>query len=275
MKIAVFSDVHGNLPALEAVVDDIERWDADQVIINGDLISRGPYSLACLNLVRARFPQARLLKGNHEALVLACAGRPLDPDDPTAELRRFAHWTARQLGERVAELRTWEEHVDFENAEGRSFHVTHGSRLGDRCGIHPEIAADELERRLGEPRDLFVGSHTHRPMTRSFNGTLVVNVGSVGQPLDTDPRAAYGQFELRGARWNATVARVRYDKQRAEQDFVDSGFLDECGPFARLIFTELRESRRHVGPWMSRYLEAVKTGEISVAHGVQTYLERV
>ena len=59
MKIAILSDVHGNLPALTAVLEDIERWRADQVIVNGDLVSRGPYRLDCLRLLQARIPHAR------------------------------------------------------------------------------------------------------------------------------------------------------------------------------------------------------------------------
>ncbi|RRQ21497.1 metallophosphoesterase family protein [Thiohalobacter thiocyanaticus] len=272
MKIAVLSDVHGNLPALSAVLDDIEGWGADQVILNGDLVNRGPCSLECLRLLQTRVPESRCIKGNHEAYVLACAEDPLSPEDPTRELRLFAHWTYHQLGSAVADIAAWVEHYDLDAPAGASLHITHGSRLGYRAGISASTSAEELAEKLGPPRDLFVGSHTHKPLIKRFNGTLVVNTGSVGQPLDGDERAAYGRFTLENGRWQAEIARVPFDKPRALQDMDESGFLEHGGAVTRLIRLELEQARMHVGSWMREYLPRVKAGEISVAAGVESYL---
>jgi len=273
MKICVLSDVHGNLPALQAVVEDIERWGPDHVIVNGDLVSRGPLSLGCLRLLQERLPHSHFLTGNHEELVVACAGRVPNPEDPTFDLRRFAHWTAAQLGAAVAEIAAWGDHLDLSDPGGHSVvHVTHGSMVGNRDGIHPETTDSALPAKLGDPRDLFIASHTHRPMVRRFDATLVANVGSVGQPLDEDPRAAYGRFSFHTGAWRAEIARVAYDKAQAERDLVDSGFLDDGGPMARIIQHELRHSQMHAGNWMSIYLKRVKAGEISVADAVDEYL---
>lgn len=273
MKIAVLSDVHGNLPALEAVLHDVEAWGADQVVVNGDLVSRGPYSLQCLRLLQARCPAARFLTGNHETYVLCCADTPADPDSPTLAIDRFAQWALDQLGETVEELRAWADHLDLVGLEGgASLHITHGSRLGNRDGISWRTTEDELPAKLGEPRDLFIGSHTHKPLQRRFQGTLVVNTGSVGQPMDGDPRASYGRFRLVGGRWEAEIRRVDYDRAQAQRDFLESGFLQEAGPMARLIYRELQECRAHVGPWRRRYLDAVKRREIGVTAAVEAYL---
>lgn len=273
MKLAILSDIHGNLPALSAVLDDIERWQPDQVIVNGDLVSRGPYSLECLRLLQSRFAQAHYLTGNHETYVLRCADEPADPDSPTRDIDRFADWALRQLGAAVDELRAWNDHLDLTDLDqGASVHITHGSRLGNRDGISARTADDDLPAKLGTPRDLFVGSHTHKPLLRHFNGTLVVNTGSVGQPMDDDARASYGRFMLHEGRWQAEIARVAYDKAQAERDFVKSGFLSEAGPMARLIYRELCESRSHVGLWHKRYLDAIKSRRITVADAVEEYL---
>lgn len=272
MKIAVLSDVHGNVPALTAVLDDIERWQPDEVILNGDLVNRGAYSLECLRLLQSRLPACHCIKGNHEAYVLACADDSMPPDDPTRELRLFAHWTYRQLGEAVGEIAAWADHYDRDDLEGGSLHITHGSRLGYRAGISLSTPDEELPVRLGEARDLFVGSHTHKPMVKNFKDTLVVNSGSVGQPLDGDHRAAYGRFTFDGGRWQAEIARVEFDTPRALRDLEESGFLDEGGPIARLIRLELEQAQMHVGPWMREYLPRVKAGEISVDRGVSEYL---
>jgi predicted phosphodiesterase len=272
MKIAVLSDIHGNVPALEAVLDDIASWRADEVIVNGDLVSRGPYSLRCLRRLQQRCPQARCLKGNHETFVLACADTPMDPTDPTVELGRFAYWTAAQLGPALDAIRGFGEHIDRMDLDGGSVHVTHGSRLGDRDGIRAETPDADLPAKLGDPRTLFIASHTHRPMLRRFNGTLIANVGSVGQPFDGDPRAAYGRFVFDASRWHASIARVSYDRSQAARDFADSGFLDEGGPLARLIYLEWQQARAHVGLWRTRYLHQVRSGARTATQAVEEYL---
>lgn len=273
MKIAVLSDVHGNVPALSAVLDDVETWRPDLLVMNGDLVSRGPYSVECIQLLRARAPDCRYLTGNHETYVLRCADEPAEPDSPTLEIDRFAEWTVRKLGGLLDDIRRWGDHLDLTGLDrGASAHITHGSRLGNRDGISARTPDADLPAKLGEPRDLFVGSHTHQPLLRHFNGSLVVNTGSVGQPMDGDPRAAYGRFTLQAGSWQAEIARVAYDKPQAERDFVESGFLVEAGPMARLIYLELRQSRTHVGPWRRQFLEAIKARELSVAAAVDRYL---
>ncbi|MEN8129769.1 MAG: metallophosphoesterase [Pseudomonadota bacterium] len=272
-KIAVLSDIHGNLPALEAVLEDIEQWRPDRLIVNGDLVSRGPCSLVCLRLLQERKSQSFFIKGNHETFVISCAEGACEPEGPSADLNRFAQWTAAQIGKSVVdEIRAWSDHLDLVSVGEGSIHVTHGSRLGNRDGIFPRTSDEDLSAKLGDPRDLFIASHTHQPLIRRFNGTQVVNVGSVGQPLDGDSRSAYGRFVFRHGQWCAEIVRLKYDKDRAERDFIDSGFLHEAGPLAQLIYLEVRQSRGHVGRWMRRYFQAVMVSEISVKTAVEEYL---
>jgi putative phosphoesterase len=273
MKIAVLSDVHGNVPALEAVLEDIARWQPDEVIVNGDLINRGPCSLAVLELLQRELPATRFLRGNHENWVLYSAEQGPQPQSPTFEIDRFAHWAVAQMGEALQEVGGWDDHLDLTDLEGGSLHITHGSRLGDRMGIPPECEGEELQQRLGDPRDLFVASHTHRAFRREVDGNIVINTGSVGQPFDGDVRASYARLQFRGGSWQASIERVAYDRERATADFERSGFLAEGGALTRLIFREFCEARMHVGPWRRRYLEAVKAGEIGVAGAVARYLE--
>jgi len=273
MKLAVLSDIHGNVPALEAVLEDIHHWQADEVIINGDVINRGPYSLQVLDLLHHQLPAAPRILGNHESFTLYSAQHPLTPEDPKYDLRRLAQWTATQLGESLKLFDTWLDHLDLTELEGAaSLHITHGSRLGNRDGIGPSTQEHELPAKLGERRDLFVASHTHRPMVREYAGGLVVNTGSVGQPLDGDARAAYARLELRHGRWQAQTRRVAYDKPQAIRDFHDSGFLEHAGPVGWLIYSEHRLNSMYVGPMMRQYLDDIEQQRLSVRDAVQRYL---
>ncbi|HEY0634984.1 MAG TPA: metallophosphoesterase family protein [Gammaproteobacteria bacterium] len=271
MKLAVLSDVHGNLPALEAVAEELLRWRPDRIVINGDLINRGPNSLACLQLLQRAFPTIELLKGNHEEFVLSCAARDDHPHHPTFELRRFAHWTHAQLGEAMQQIAQWPDHLDEASLAG-SLHITHASRRGKRDGISQRTTDEELAEKLGERRSLFITSHTHKPLIRRFDTTLIVNTGSVGSPSDHDPRAAYGRFQFDGHAWHAEIARIAFDRERALRDFSASGFIEQGGALTRLMREELRHARIFVGPWNERYLEAVLTGTIDVASAVQQFL---
>lgn len=273
MKLAVLSDIHGNVPALEAVLEHLASWRPDRVVVNGDLVSRGPCSLAVLQTLQRGLPEATLLRGNHEHFVLQCAA---EPDSAHAVLHAFAYWSMRQLGDRVETLREWDDHLDWTGLEqGSSFHITHGSRHGNRDGLKPEINDSALRDKVGSGRALFVGSHTHRPMVRDLDGDLVVNTGSVGQPFDGDARASYARCQFVGGRWQVAIARVAYDKQRAERDFFDSGFLDQCGPLARLIFTEHRYNRMLLGTWMGRYGAAVDAGSVAAETAVRDFLSEL
>ncbi|MBE0511407.1 MAG: metallophosphatase family protein [Chromatiales bacterium] len=273
MKIAVLSDVHGNTPALQAVLADIQAWGADSVIVNGDLVNRGPCSLAAWGLLQALRENVYLLRGNHENWVLHAAAHDPNPHSPTHEIDRLVHWTVAQLGNALPSLHAWADHLDLDELDGASLHITHGSRLGDRKGIQPECEGEELRQKLGDPRALFVVSHTHRAFRRELDGNILINTGSVGQPFDGDVRASYARLQFWRGRWQGEIRRVAYDREQAIRDFEQSGFLDQAGALAPLIFREFVEAQMRVGPWRRQWLARVQAGEISVAEAVQAYLK--
>jgi predicted phosphodiesterase len=275
MKIAVLSDVHGNTPALGAVLEDLQAWGAELLIVNGDLINRGPYSLAAWGLLQAEQPDCYLLRGNHENWVLHAAAHGPKPETPSYEIDRLAHWTVAQLGDALPSLHAWADHLDLDEMEGASLHITHGSRLGDRKGIQPECEGEELRQKLGDPRALFVVSHTHRAFRRELDGNILINTGSVGQPFDGDVRASYARLQFLRGRWQGAIRRVAYDRAQAIRDFEQSGFLDEAGALAPLIFREFVEAQMRVGPWRRQWLARIQAGEIGVAAAVDAYLKEI
>ncbi len=275
MKIAVLSDVHGNLPALEAVLEDIARWVPDQVIVNGDLINRGPSSHQVLQLLLQQCPESTFLKGNHESFVLACGLDEEPRSGPIYEIRRFAHWTHEQMGEEMERIARWGDSLDLDDLDGGSLHVTHGTRLGNRDGISPRTEDHELPAKLGDPRDLFVTSHTHWPLVRKFNDTLLVNSGSVGSPFDRDHRSCYAQLSFSRGRWRVEIVRLDYDWSQTERDYVETGFIEAGGPITRVMLMELRYARGMIAPWMRNYEAAVLRGDITLERSVELHLEQM
>jgi predicted phosphodiesterase len=276
MKIAVLSDVHGNRPALEAVLEHMLQWGPDRVIVNGDLINRGPCSLHVLQLLLQTYPQTTFLKGNHECFVLACARDEEPRAGPIYEMRKFTHWTYDQIGgELLDRIGNWEDGLDLGELGGGELHITHGTCLGNRDGITPRTRDHELADKLGDRRGLFITSHTHWPFIREYRGTSVVNSGSVGAPFDQDHRAAYLQLSLTRGRWDTEIVRLDYDRALAERDYRQSGFLDAGGPMTRIMLMELRYSRGLIGPWMRNYETAVLRGEITLEQSVDIHLDRM
>jgi predicted MPP superfamily phosphohydrolase len=106
MKIAVLSDVHANWIALQAVANDIARWGADQVIVAGDLINRGPRPVECWQFVQEmrRVRGWQLILGNHEEYVLHQAQPSTPRSGPWFDVHEASYWTYRQLADQIPAL---------------------------------------------------------------------------------------------------------------------------------------------------------------------------
>lgn len=275
MKIALFSDVQANLPAMEEMIDRIEHWNPDLVVMNGDLVNRGPSSLECLDLWRELEQRRRCVavRGNHEDFVHDCRLNP-PPTPAEAELRAFTDWTANQLGERIDECMAWPDQFLFHapNAPDRWVHVTHGTLKSNRQGILRSTPDEEIAAVMPHGVDLFVTAHTHRPLQRVVDGVTVLNLGSVGSPFDRDPRASYARLVWNGNDWQTSIERFEYDRDRADRDYFDSGFYEGGGPLARLIYEEWRRAEGMINRWRQQYQAAVRAGEISADRAVDEFL---
>lgn len=299
MKIAVFADVHSNLDALETVLDHIDRWGPDRVLCAGDIINRGPNPLACTERVvnRAMAEDWGLIYGNHERYVLKYGKGNLPDRGPEFEIIRHAKWTYDQLAGQtgqagrdstsrqdstnrpdcpdslVESLEALPFQWSMTDVAGNEFRMVHASMLGDRKGIFPDDSEESLREKIAPAPKVLVVGHTHRPLIRTVDEALVVNVGAVGAPFDRDPRAAYAQLTFEAGAWKAEIIRLDYDRERAIARFHESGYLEDSGDFARLILAEFREARSLIPGWYRAYEERVMEGEISLKASVDRYLE--
>lgn len=276
MKIAIISDIHGNWPALMRVAEDIAQWQPDQVVVNGDIINRGPCSAQCWRFVWQRQQQDgwHLLRGNHEDYVLSCADADPDMDDPAAQMQAFAHWTYQQMGTAVADVAQLGDQFSWVPANGRELRAVHAAMGNNRLGVYPDTSDDDIRQQIAPAPALFVTSHTHRPLQRPLDDSLVVNIGSVGAPFDGDKRLSYGRFVWRPQTdWQSEIVRLDYDWQQTEKDYASSGFLEAGGPMAQLMLIEHRYSRGLIHRWSTRYYEPVLARQISLADSVRQLLQ--
>lgn len=272
MKLAIISDIHGNLPALEAVIEDIQRWQADQLIINGDLINRGTLSRACLEFLLQLPMQKTFLKGNHEEFVISCESFDEPVDSLPYKIREFAHWTYEQVLPHIETIKTWENQLDIVLNDQDHLHITHGTKIGNRDSIGRNTSEEALSAKVGQDYDFFITSHTHYPLIRQFNRTLILNTGSVGAPFDGDKRSSYGRFWLSEQQWKMKIQRVEYDRQAAIDNYYRSGFLEQCGELPKIMLRELQLTRSLLGPWMQQYAPTVMAGELTFEAAVKQHL---
>jgi len=275
MKIAVISDIHGNMPALETVTEDLERWRPDAVIVDGDIVNRGPCSLAAWQFVQKQVKDNawQVVKGNHEEYVLDCATPAQEFDPPTIKIRQYAQWTYEQLNDQIADIAALPDQVSINGPDDSEFRVVHGSMRNNRDGVYPKTTDKELREQIAPAPSVFVTGHTHRPLMRQVDKTLVVNVGAVGAPFDGDPRLSYGRFTFTQSHgWQGEIKRLAYDTAQTERDYVSSGFLEHGGPLAQLMLVEHRRSGGLIYRWASRYQEAVINHELTLEESVRNVL---
>lgn len=275
MKIAVISDIHGNLPALETAVADLSTWQPDQVVVNGDIVNRGPRSHDCLRLIQAKHEEQgwHVLRGNHEDFVIGCGAPGTPRQGPRFEIIRFACWARQQLNGEMAFLQDLPQQFSWLAPDGSEFRVTHASMRNNRDGLYHNADDDRLRRQIAPAPAVFVTGHTHRPFIRQVDETLIVNTGSIGTPFDKDTRPSYGRFtwdESNG--WQAEIVRLDYDHSLIEKDYVETGFLTEAGPLTQLMLVELRKGRGLIYRWGELYEKAILDGEISIEESVRRLL---
>jgi diadenosine tetraphosphatase ApaH/serine/threonine PP2A family protein phosphatase len=208
--IALLYDVHGNLPALEAVLDDAEAAGAEHHLVGGDVAAFGAWPESVLMVLRERVPDAVWLRGNTERWLTEEGRLPDLPEDHLMHPAALA--CAEALGpEPVAALFRLQQRVEL---PGGGLAV-HGSPVSDMRSFLPEPAPDEADLLLNGLWPLLVFGHLHLQFARTaVDGTTqLVAPGSVGVPLDGDPRAAYALLDP--ATGHADLRRVAYDHERS------------------------------------------------------------
>ena len=278
MKVAVLSDIHGNFAAFSVVVADIDRWRPDLVVVNGDVLNQGPYPERCLALIEERVARGGwlALRGNHEDFVLDASRRDVATlTPPQRDLFRTSYWTLDRLTpDQFRMIEGWEARHDLEVAGDRLV-VTHASIHSNMDGAVPWMTDETLNGKIDPAAAAFVTSHTHFFFQRRVGGTLIVNSGSVGRPLDGDRRTGYARLEHRASGWIATTVRLDYDEDQFSRDLVDSGFVIACRPFSDLLLREWREARGYHTGWRRTYLEPFLAGRISGADSIAAYLASI
>ncbi|HEY51908.1 MAG TPA: metallophosphoesterase family protein [Caldilineae bacterium] len=282
MRLAIIADIHGNLPALEAVMAELERRQPDVVIVDGDLINAVPFSGGVVDTIRAQ--DWLVVRGNHEFYYLNFGTERDVSGSKDADRWGQLHWLVEHLTpEQGRYLAALPDDLSLFFSNTRPLRVAHGVPGHNRRGFVPEQPDEEIVVTLRErvEDDLLITAHTHvqfdrqvrSPASRTKYDTnphsyhdaranearrwRIINPGSVGLPLNGDVRAQFvlldsvsPDAEFGG--WRATHVRVPYDRRPALRAYETSGMLAAGGVMSTLFYWELVTAEREI-PYFFRW----------------------
>jgi putative phosphoesterase len=228
-SVAVITDVHANLPALEAALRRIEELGIERVYCGGDLVGYGPHPNEVCRLIEDR--AIPTIYGNYDYAI----ARDLDDcgcayvNQHDRELgQKSVEWTLAHTDQRSKDFMR-ELPFDLRFAVGeRSVHLVHGSPRKVNEYLFEDKPPSLYERLAGaEDADTLVFGHTHKPWVREYGGVLFVNCGSVGKPKDGDPRAAFAVLRPGARHAEVTIERVGYDADAVAREVAAAGLPAE------------------------------------------------
>jgi len=259
MKIAFFSDLHGNLAALQAVLEDIDRREVDMAFCGGDLVGYGAFPNEVIDLLRLR--QWPVIMGNYDQGVgqdaddCGCAYR----DEVSRALgQRSMAWTKKRVtAGNKAYLRNLPTKIGLV-INGKKILMVHGSPRRINEYLFEDRLVSAVARLFqAEEAEVIICGHTHLPYIRGMiveesretgagpagqmstrllpgGHFILINGGSVGKPKDGDPRASYALIDYQDGNWQNEIIRVGYDVETMARAIEQSGLPVEYAERLRL-----------------------------------------
>jgi putative phosphoesterase len=228
-RVAVITDIHANLPALEAALARVDELGIEDVYCGGDLVGYGPHpDEVCALIAERGIPT---IYGNYDYAIardLDDCGCAYVTQEDRALGQRSVEWTLANTGPAAKDFMR-ELPFDLRFTVGaNAVHLVHGSPRKVNEYLFEDKPAS-LYQRLAEAEtdDVLVFGHTHKPWVREHGGVLFVNCGSVGKPKDGDPRGAFAVLDGTGARLDVTIERVTYDVEAVAADVRAAGLPAE------------------------------------------------
>ena len=233
MKYALISDVHANLPALDAVLRDIDARQVDAIYHLGDLTGYSPWPNEVVALLRRRGIPG--IAGNYDSTVATnykhCGCRAENAREE--ELSHISYeWTREHVSvETKSYLASLPFRIDIRplggHVSGPAIVLMHGNQTLNTVYVtedRPDSFLEKMAAAVGAcAGDMICFGHTHKPWQRVVNEVQFINTGSVGRPKDGDPRACYALISSSGIGLTAEFVRVEYDLELIAREIVRSG----------------------------------------------------
>ncbi len=232
MKVALIGDVHANLPALEAVLEDAHQRGVEAIWNVGDFVGYGAFPDQVVQ--RLQQEEALSIIGNYDLKTLQVKKKKKKwEDNKTPEKWLAFKWAYDNLSKESRDyLRSLPEEIRLEEA-GKRILLIHGSPDSNKEHLTPDTPEERLlELAKMAEADIIVCGHSHQPFKREIEGVWFINTGSVGRPDDGDPRACYAIMQLEPQSFELDHYRIEYDVERAAAAIREVGLPET---FAQMV----------------------------------------
>lgn len=221
MKIAALYDIHGNLPALNAVLAELDEVQPDLIVIGGDVIP-GPLPRQTLAKLIGLGDRARFIRGNGEREVITAFDDQASDPAPGEQVRETTGWTAGQLGQSERDfIAQWPERLALDVDGLGSIVFCHATPRNDMDIFTPNTPQERLNLFFSSVEvDTVVCGHTHMQFEMRVGNVRILNAGSVGMPYADRP----GAYWLLLDRQSIEFRRTEYDFEQAARQVRESGY---------------------------------------------------
>ena len=237
-RLAVLADIHGNLPALEAVIADMAGEEFDQVVVAGDLINIGPFSREVLEAVFDRGWLA--IRGNHEHYLLDFVCPARQRQDWV-----FLDFLAEQLGNFwLTRLAVMPDELTLRFADAPPLRVVHAAPGNPNRAI-TRVSGEAEARSLlaGVAEGSVVAGHYHMAFERQLGDWQIINPGPVGTPHDGLLDASYAILEGDASGWRAEHRRLPVDHAPLYEEMKRLAYVERFGMWGTVIVEQFRCAR--------------------------------
>ncbi len=208
--IAVISDIHGNLPALQAVKKDMPKVEA--VLCAGDLVGYYPYPNEVVEEIKKM--KAWCIRGNHDRAVVKKDHFNFNPS-----AKKAVEWTIDHMKyDNLQYLANLRDNLIL-TVHGKRVALHHGAPFDEDFYLMPTNLDEDLLKY--DDADVLILGHTHIPVIVDYGDKAIINPGAVGQPRDGNPKASYALMDLK--KWEFEIRRVEYDIAEVQRKTIDAG----------------------------------------------------
>lgn len=260
MRLAILADIHGNIPALETVLREVEKDAVNGIVVAGDMVV-GPNSVEALD--RLRKLNAQMIRGNNENYILRFATGEAPDWWYTAQQWSFIRWNYRRMNEDSLNLiKSLSEQLTIHIEGTDPLRVVHGSPRNASEALDPAKDTATLKSALGmisEP--VLISAHTHECWQVRLDGRLALNPGSVCSTFAKKACGSYAILAWENDRWEAEIRDVHYDIALIRKAFEDTGLLKEVGAFAELWLHDIEKGTNDIQRFVDyAYRQAAEAG---------------
>lgn len=240
-RLALLADIHGNLPALETVIDDMQQFAPDHVVVAGDMVNWGPYSAEVMQVITDN--RWTMIRGNNEYYCI----NAMPPRRP----EQWAHftmldWLHEQLSDWHYVLAGLPDDAVLLYQDAPDVFLCHGIPNDCWTGIYPKEFDDDARVTsllANSPAQTIFCGHTHIPLNRRVGAYHIINPGSVGVPLLGDAVSSYMILDGTSQGWEVVEHRILpLDTTALQSAWDEKQFVEHCGVTAQMVMEEFKQS---------------------------------